>query len=167
MGQNPDIVSLWKSSLTVANCQTNYFKQMITQHAFFSDNLMRNVTSLQWCLASVKKDSSLMPALFIFLPDIISIITIRIYCSFTVKDIKLAAIELQQYTAVVRPVPQILQSRRLLNSIKVELLTLSETCKAPNQVICQPAYKNFSEEITILQEAKGRRSLLDSSLNDK
>lgn len=35
-----------------------------------------------------------MPALFVFLPDIISIITIRIYCTFTVKGIKLEAIEL-------------------------------------------------------------------------
>lgn len=43
-----------------------------------------------------------MPALFVFLPDINSIINIRIYCTVTV-NIKLEAIELWLYTAVIRP----------------------------------------------------------------
>lgn len=65
---------------------------------FFSGILTGNFRSLQWCLGNVKKDSSLMPALLVFLPDIISIITIRIYCTVTVKDIKPDAIELWLYT---------------------------------------------------------------------
>lgn len=43
-----------------------------------------------------------MQALFVFLPDINSIINIRIYCTVTV-NIKLEAIELWLYTSTTDP----------------------------------------------------------------
>lgn len=70
-----------------------------------------------------------MPALFVFLPDTISIITMRIYCTVTVKDIKPDATELWYYTAVIRPAPLILYNRRKLYSCKLKLLTLPKHYK--------------------------------------
>lgn len=75
-----------------------------------------------------------MPALFVFLPDIINIITIRIYCTVTAKDIKLDAIKLWLYTAVIKPAPLILYSRRKLYSRKLKL-TLPKHYKAHHQGI--------------------------------
>lgn len=118
------ILSFWKSFLIVANHQKN--DEQIIQHGrkrerrekqFFLRHFNKKFQI--HVMMSWKCEKGLTNAtLIVLLPDIISIITIRIQSTVTVKDIKLDAIELWLYTAVISQITLILQSRRKLYSRK-------------------------------------------------